>query len=42
MTAMMEEAEERINEIENKIMENDKAKKKRDKKILDHEGRTRN
>ena len=41
VTTRMEEAEERISEIEDKIMENDEAKKKRDKKILDHEGRIR-
>ena len=41
MTARMEETEGRISEIDNKIMENDEGEKKRDKKILDHEGRIR-
>ena len=35
------EAEVRIGEIEDKIMENDEAEKKRDRKLLDHEGRIR-
>ena len=39
VTARMEEAEGRISEIEDKIMGKDEAKKKRDKKILDHEER---
>ena len=39
-TARMVEAEGRINEIENKSMENHDPKK-RDRKILDHEGRIR-
>ena len=34
VTTRMEEAEGRISEIEDKIMENDEAKKKRYKKIL--------
>ena len=41
VTARKEEAEGRISEIEDKIMENDEVEKKRDKKILDHEGRIR-
>ena len=41
VTARMEEAEERISEIEDKIMENDEAEKKRVRKILDHKGRIR-
>ena len=40
VTARTEEAEGKISEIEDKIMEKDKAKKKI-KKILDHEGRIR-
>ena len=35
------EAEGRISEIEDKIMEKDEAEKKRDKKFLDHKGRIR-
>ena len=41
VTARMEEAEGRLSEIEDKIMENDEVEKKRDKKILDLEGRIR-
>ena len=41
LTARMEEVEERIIEIENNIMANEEAEKKRDKKILDHEGKIR-
>ena len=37
-TAKMEEGEGRLGEIEGKIMENYEAEKKRDQKILDHEG----
>ena len=37
-TARMEDAEERIGEIEDKIMENDEAEKQREWKLLDHEG----
>ena len=40
-TARMEEAEERIGEIENTIMENDEAEKRRERKLLDHKGRIR-
>ena len=40
MTARVEEAEGRISEIEDKIMEKDEAEKKI-KKILDHKGRIR-
>ena len=36
-----EEAEVRIGDIEDKIMENNKAEKKRERKLLDHEGRLR-
>ena len=35
----MEEAEERIGKIEDKIMKNDWAEKKMVRKLLDHEGR---
>ena len=41
VTARIEEAEGRISEIEDKIMGKDEAEKKREKKILDHEGRIR-
>ena len=37
----MEEAEERTGEAEDKIMENDEAEKKRERKLVDHEGRIR-
>ena len=39
--ARIEEAEERIGELEDKIMEKDEAEKKRETKILGHEGRIR-
>ena len=39
--ARMEKTEGRISDIEDEIMENDEAKKKGDKKILDHEGSIR-
>ena len=41
MTARTEEAGERTDETEDKIMGKEEAEKKRDKKILDHEGRIR-
>ena len=41
VTAWMKEAKGRLSEIEDKIMENDEAKEKRDKNILDPEGRNR-
>ena len=41
MTVRTEEAEERISETEDKIMGNDEAEKKRERKLLDHEGRIR-
>ena len=41
MTVRTGETEERIGEIEDKIMGNDDAEKKREKKLLDHEGRIR-
>ena len=37
----MEEAEERISDIEDKIMENNDAEKKKERKILDHKHRLR-
>ena len=37
----IEEAEERIGDTEDKIMENNEAEKKRERKLLDHEGRFR-
>ena len=40
-TAQIEEAEERIGELEDKIMEKEEAEKKRDKKIQEYEGRLR-
>ena len=40
VTARIEEAEERIGEIEDKTMENNKAEK-RERKLLNHEGRLR-
>ena len=42
MTKGMDEAEEQISDIEDKIMENNEAEKKREGKILDHECRHRN
>ena len=35
LTAKTNEAEKRINDIENKVMENRKAEKKKDKQLLD-------
>ena len=40
-TAQTEEAEERIGELEDKIMEKEEAEKKRDKKIQEYEGKIR-
>ena len=40
-TTQIEEAEERIGELEDKIMEKEEAEKKRDKKIQEYEGRLR-
>ena len=37
----MDEAEEQISNVEDKIMENDEAEKKRERKLLDHECRLR-
>ena len=39
LTARINETEERISATEDKMMENKEAKKKRDKQLLDHEGR---
>ena len=39
VTARVEEEGERIGEIEDKIMENDEAENKRERKLLDHERR---
>ena len=39
--ALIEEVEERIGELEDKIMEKEEAEKKRDKKIQEYEGRIR-
>ena len=39
MTERIDKAEERISDIEDKVMENNEAEKKRERKILDHEGR---
>ena len=41
ITASIREAEERIGEIEDNIMENDEAEKRRERKLLDHKGRSR-
>jgi len=41
LTARINEAEERISDIEDQMMENKEAEKKRDKQLLDHEGRIR-
>ena len=41
VTMRIKEAEERIGEIEGKIMENNEAEKKRERKLLDHKGRIR-
>ena len=37
----MNEAEERVSDIEDKMMENKEAEKERERKLLDHEGRQR-
>ena len=39
LTARINEAEERITNTEDQVMENKEAEKKRDKQLLDHEGR---
>ena len=41
VTARTKEAEEKIGDIEDKIMENNEAEKKRERKLLYHEGRLR-
>jgi len=41
LTARINEAEERISDTEDQMMENKEAEKKRDKQLLDHEGRIR-
>ena len=38
ITARMDEAEEQISDTEDKIMENNEAKKKRETKVMDHNG----
>ena len=38
LTSHIDEAEGRISDIEDKMMENKEAEKKRDKQLLDHEG----
>ena len=38
---MKRQREERIGELEDKVMEKEEAEKKRDKKIQDYEGRIR-
>ena len=40
-TARINEAEERISDTEDKMMENEEAERKRDKQLLDHKGRIR-
>ena len=39
LTAQINEAEERISDTEDQMMENKETEKKRDKQLLDHEGR---
>ena len=39
VTMRTEEAEERICDVEDKIMENNEAKKNKERKLLDHKGR---
>ena len=41
LTVGINEAEERISDIEDQMMENREAEQKRDKQLLDHEGRIR-
>lgn len=41
LTARINEAEERISDIEDQMTENKEAEQKRDKQLLDHEGRIR-
>ena len=42
MNTGMEVAEEKISDIEDKIMENNEAERKRERKVLDHKCRLRN
>ena len=39
LTARISEAEERIRDLEDKMLENKKVEKKKDKQLLDQEGR---
>ena len=39
LTARRNKAEERISDLEDKMVENKEAEKKRDKQLLDHQGR---
>ena len=39
LTTRINEAQERISDIEDKTMENKEAEEKRDEQLLDHEGR---
>ena len=41
LTARINEAEERVSDIEDKMMKNKGAEKKRERQILDHERRLR-
>ena len=41
VTMRTEEAEERISDVEDKIMENNEAEKNKERKLLDHKGRLR-
>ena len=41
VTAKMEETKKRLSEIKDKIMENDEAEKRRERKLPDHKGRIR-
>ena len=42
VTMSTKEAEKKVGDIEDKIMENNKAEKKRGRKLLDHRGDLRN
>ena len=39
LTARINEAEKRISDLKDQMMENKEAEKKRDKQLLDHKGR---
>ena len=41
LTARIDEAEGRISDMEDQMMENKEAEKKRDKQLLDNEGKIR-